>query len=100
MQQQRFLRPVVLVFINGAVMVIHTLGSDSISHSHFRISAAFPKISTVTVFQDLRIFLVTLAAPCTFVRRQYTSGGAELPVKDFKIKPLSDTSRLGVIKKC
>lgn len=54
MQQQRFLRPVLLVFIKEAVIVILTFGSDTISHAHFKISAwFFQKISTDLIFPRL-----------------------------------------------
>lgn len=45
MQLQVFLKPV-LLFINGAVVVIQQFGNKTISHSHIRISAWSPEIST------------------------------------------------------
>lgn len=55
MQQQLFLRPVLVVFISEAMIVILTFGSDTISHSHFKVFAWLPKISSVlvTLFQRL-----------------------------------------------
>lgn len=70
-QQQLFLRPVLIVFINEAVIVIPTFGSDTISHSHFKISASFPK--NILGFGNpkiSKIFLVTLATTGTSVQRK------------------------------
>ena len=93
MQQQLFLRPVPVVFINEAAVVLLTVGSDTISHNHFRISAwriqknprgfrcfSIPKTSRYSWSLSLR------HAPPSHVKTARVT--PEHPVEIFKIKDL------------